>query len=85
MVQQISLKHKFIGSIPIRCFFYHSLFRNDTWISISYILNNVLIGYHTFTDLSLLQDFENFKSKLDLVNKNLITVGKGFIYEQSQK
>jgi len=66
-------------------FFYHSLFRNDTWISINYILNNVLIGYHTSTDLSLLQNFENFKSKLDLVNKNLITLGKGFIYEQSQK
>ena len=66
-------------------FFYHSLFSNNTWISISYILNNILIGYYTSTDLSLLQDFENFKSKLDLVNKNLITLGKGFIYEQSQK
>ena len=66
-------------------FFYHSLFSNNTWISISYILNNILISYYTSTDLSLLQDFENFKSKLDLVNKNLITLGKGFIYEQSQK
>ena len=59
---------------------YHSLFSSDTRISVSYALNNVLIGHHTSADLSLLKDFENFKSELDLVNKSLITLGKGFRY-----
>jgi len=59
---------------------YHSLFSNDTRISVSYALNNVLIGHHTSADLSLLKDFESFKTELDLVNKSLITLGKGFRY-----
>jgi len=33
---------------------YYPLFSNNTWISISYALNNILIDYHTLANLSLL-------------------------------
>ena len=59
---------------------HHSLFSYDTRISVSYALNHVLIGHHTSADLSLLKDFEKFKTELDLVNNSLITLGKGFRY-----
>jgi len=49
-------------------------------ISISYIFNNVIIGHNTPADLSLLNDFEDFKNELDIVNKGFITLGKGFRY-----
>ena len=58
---------------------YHKLFTSSR-ISFTYYINNVLIGHNIPADLSLLKDFESFKSELDLVNKSIITLGKGFRY-----
>jgi len=58
---------------------YHHLFTGGR-ISFTYYLNNILIGHNTPADLSLLKDFESFKPELDLVNKSIITLGKGFRY-----
>jgi len=49
-------------------------------LSITYIYNNILIGHNTSADLSLLNDFNLFKDELDIVNKGMITIGKGFKY-----
>lgn len=49
-------------------------------ISINYVFNNVIIGHNTPADLSILNDFEEFKNELDIVNKGFITLGKGFRY-----
>ena len=47
-------------------------------ISISYVFNNVIVGHNTPADFSILNDFEDFKQYLDIVNKCFITLGKGF-------
>lgn len=57
-----------------------SLFSTQNRISVSYELNNIIIGHHTSSDLSLLSDFDEFKDELDVVNNSMITLGKGFKY-----
>ncbi len=57
-----------------------SLFSNQNRVSVSYELNNIIIGHHTSADLSLLSDFDEFKDELDVVNNSMITLGKGFKY-----
>jgi len=54
--------------------------KNGVRLSISYYFNNVIIGHNTAADLSILNDFETFKVDLDIVNKCLVTLGKGIKY-----
>lgn len=53
-------------------------------LSISYYFNNVIIGHNTTADLSILNDFEIFKVDLDIVNKCLVTLGKGLKYNNNK-
>jgi len=57
-----------------------SLFSNQNRVSVSYELNNIIIGYYTSADLSLLSNFDEFKDELDVVNNSMITLGKDFKY-----
>jgi len=57
--------------------------KNGVRISISYYFNNVVIGHNTTADLSILTDFDKFKGELDIVNKCLITLGKGIKYNNA--
>ena len=53
-------------------------------ISVTRIRNNFLIGHLTPADLSLLNDFDNFKEDLDIVNKSYVTLGKAISYANSR-
>jgi hypothetical protein len=49
-------------------------------ISVTVINNNYLIGHHTPADLSVLKDFETFKSKLQIIRGSFVTLGKPLIF-----
>jgi len=54
---------------------YMSSFTGDR-VSVTTIRNNFLIAHLTNADLSMLNDFESFKSKLHIVNKSFVTLDK---------
>lgn len=62
---------------------YHNTISTDK-ISITKIRNNVFIGHLTSADLSILNDFNEFKDFLDIVNKNFVTLAKPFLYGGSR-
>lgn len=58
--------------------YYLSSFSDDR-ISVTRIRNNYFIAHLTNADLSMMDDFEDFKGELDIVNKSFVTLGKPIV------
>jgi hypothetical protein len=52
-------------------------------VSVTKIKNNYFIAHLTQADLSLMSDFDKFKDELNIINNSFVTLGKPFIYENS--
>ena len=52
-------------------------------ISLSLIKNNYIISHYNSSDLSILDDFIEFKDELNIVNKSFVTLNKPFEFEGS--
>ena len=48
-------------------------------VSVTRIITNVFIAHLTNADLSMMNDFEMLKHKLDIVNKSFVTLGKPLV------
>lgn len=54
---------------------YNQSFTHDK-ISVTNIINNYIIGHMTSADLSMLEDFNELKHELNIINKSFITLSK---------
>lgn len=50
-------------------------------LSVTTVRNLYLVAHLTRADISLMNDFEDFKDKLSIVGKEFVTMGKGFEYD----
>jgi len=50
-------------------------------VSVTKKINNYLIAHYTPSDLSMLSDFEEFKSQMDIVNKCFVTLKKPILID----
>jgi hypothetical protein len=52
-------------------------------VSVTIIRNLYLIAHLTAADLSIMNDFNDFKDYLSIVNKSFVTLGKGFVFDNT--
>ena len=59
------------------------IFNDDTKICLSIINNNFIVSHYTHADIYMLSDFEELKTKLSVVAKSIVTLGKPLRFERS--
>ena len=62
--------------------YYLSSFSGDR-VSVTRVRNNYFIAHSTSADLSMMSDFNDFKKELNIISKSYVTLGKPFIYNDS--
>ena len=59
------------------------VFDNGANISLSIVKNNYILAHYNAADLSMLDDFEDLKKNLSIVNKSFVSLGKPLRFESA--